>query len=386
MSGDRILEILSTLVAFDTTSRNSNLPLIDWAEDYLEALGFRCERIPDATGRKANLWATIGPDGVPGVIFSGHTDVVPVDGQSWSSDPFTLRVAGGRAYARGACDMKGFLAVCLAASASVAADKLARPIHLALSYDEEVGCIGARGIVDMIKRAAVKPVACLVGEPTLMQGVIGHKSKRSVRVAVRGKACHSALAPHGVNAVEYGARLVAEIARIGERLATQGPRDALYDVPHSTTHVGTFKGGTALNIVADVADFVFEVRTIGADDADALVEEVIRFARVELEPRMQAVDPRAGFDFDIFAGFPGLDTSPNDPVVALSRSVGVKGELSKVAFGTEAGLYSVLGGVPSIIVGPGSIEQAHKPDEWVAVDQLHECRGLVDRLMQWCRT
>ncbi|HZP78163.1 MAG TPA: acetylornithine deacetylase [Pseudolabrys sp.] len=384
MSGDRILEILSTLVAFDTTSRNSNLPLIDWAEQHLSSHGFRCERIPDATGRKANLWASIGPADVPGVIFSGHTDVVPVDGQSWSSDPFKLRVDNGRAYARGACDMKGFVAVCLAASEAVKEDKLARPIHLALSYDEEVGCIGARGIVEMLKQAKVKPAACLVGEPTLMRGVIGHKSKRSVRVAVRGKACHSALAPQGVNAVEWGSRLIAEIARIGDRLASEGPRDPLYDVPHSTAHVGIFHGGTALNIVPDAADFVFEVRTVGADDADALVAEVMRYAREQLEPRMQAVDPQAGFAFDIFAGFPGLDTKPDDPLVGLTRSLGVDGELRKVAFGTEAGLYSVIAGVPSIIVGPGSIEQAHKPDEWVEIDQLQQCRGLVDRLMAWC--
>lgn len=381
---DRIVAILSTLVAFDTTSRNSNLPLIDWAEDLLRPLGFACERIPDASGAKANLWATIGPADRPGYVLSGHTDAVPVDGQGWTGDPFRLRPADGRLYGRGACDMKGFLAVCLALADRMAARPLERPIHLAFSYDEEIGCVGARGLVALIAERSVKPAACFVGEPTGMQVVIGHKGKRSVRAKVRGRTCHSALAPQGVNAVEWGARLVAEIRRIGDRLVAEGPRDELYDVPHSTGHVGVFRGGTALNIVPDEAEIVFEFRTVAADDPDALVSEVVQHARTVLEPAMRAVDAAAGFSFDTYAGFPGLDASPDAAVVTLAKALAGRNDHGKVAFGTEAGLYDE-GGVPTVIVGPGSIEQAHKADEWIEGAELERCAAFVERLIERCR-
>jgi acetylornithine deacetylase len=384
MSLDRIVDILSTLVAFDTTSRNSNLALIGWVEDALRPLGFTCERIPDASGAKANLWATIGPTDRPGFVLSGHTDAVPVDGQDWSSDPFRLREEGGRLYGRGACDMKGFLAVCLALADRMATEPLRRPIHLAFSYDEEVGCVGARDLAAWIGGRAVTPEACFVGEPTGMGVVIGHKGKRSVRAAVRGATCHSALAPRGVNAVEWGARLVAEIRRIGDRLAAEGPRDELYDVPHSTGHVGVFRGGTALNIVPDEAEIVFEFRTIAADDPDALVAEVVEHARAVLEPAMRAVVPSAGFSFDTYAGFPGLDASPDAAIVTLAKSLAGRNDHAKVAFGTEAGLFDGAG-MPTVIIGPGSIEQAHKADEWIETAELERCATFVERLIERCR-
>jgi acetylornithine deacetylase len=385
MSLDRILEILSALVAFDTTSRNSNLAIIDWIERHLGGLGFESERIYDASGQKANLYATIGPPDVPGYILSGHTDVVPVDGQEWSSDPFALRVEGGRAYGRGACDMKGFLAVCLAAAEMMRASKLERPIHLAFSYDEEVGCAGARGMVEWLRDGPLKPEACFVGEPTGMGVVIGHKSKRSVRVRVRGRTCHSSLAPQGVNAAAYAARLVAEIARLAEHLATEGARDALYDVPYSTPHVGVLRGGTALNIVPDEAEILFEIRTIGADDPVALVEEIARYARKELEPRMRAVDPAAGINFDVYAAVIGLDTAPDEPVVTLAKTLAGRNEHAKVAFGTEGGLFQTVARIPTVVIGPGSIDQAHKADEWIALSELAKCAGFVERLVERCR-
>jgi acetylornithine deacetylase len=385
MSLDRILEILSALVAFDTTSRNSNLSIIDWIERHLDRLGFANERIHDATGRKANLYATIGPADVPGYILSGHTDVVPIDGQEWSSDPFSLRVADGRAYARGACDMKGFLAVCLAAAEGMSRENLTRPIHLAFSYDEEVGCIGARGIVERLAQRPVRPLACFVGEPTRMGVVIGHKGKRSVRVRVRGFTCHSSLAPQGVNAAEFAALLVTHIRGLADWLATEGARDEMYDVPFSTPHVGVLRGGTALNIVPDEAEIVFEVRSIGADDPDKLVAGIIEHARDTLEPRMKAVDPATGFDFDLFAGFPGLDTAPEAAVVTLAKSLAGSNRHSKVAFGTEAGLFQAIAGVPSVVIGPGSIDQAHKADEWIALSELEKCAGFVGRLVESCR-
>jgi acetylornithine deacetylase len=372
-------------VAFDTTRRNTNLPLIDWVEDYLRPFGFTFERIFDPTGLKANLWATIGPPDVPGFILSGHTDVVPVDGQSWTSDPFRLREDSGRLYGRGACDMKGFLAVCLAAARQMAEGELARPIHLAFSYDEEVGCVGARGIVERLDRSPVRPAACFVGEPTRMGVVIGHKGKRSVRVRIRGLTCHSSLAPRGVNAVEIGARLVTEISRIAEALAREGARDDLYDIPHSTGHVGVLTGGTALNIVPDECEILFEFRTIGTDDPDELVGRIRTYARTVLEPRMKAVAPSAGIDFDVYAGFPGLDTAQDAEIVTLAKSLVGRNDHAKVAYGTEAGLFGEVAGIPTVIVGPGSIEQAHKADEWIEIVQLAGCAAFVGRLVERCR-
>lgn len=380
MDIEGVIAVLSRLVAFDTVSRNSNLPLIDWVEDYLRALGFTLDRLPDPTGQKATLFATIGPAHRPGYVLSGHTDVVPVDGQAWTSDPFTLRRDGGRLYGRGACDMKGFLAVCLAAAPRMAEVRLEKPIHLAFSYDEEVGCLGVRSLVQRLADAKVKPEACFVGEPTGMGVVIGHKGKRSVRATVRGLTCHSSLAPKGVNAAEFGALLAAEISRIGGRLMRDGARDALYDVPHSTGHVGVLRGGTALNIVPDLCELLFEFRVIGGDDADRLVDEVITFARKELEPRMQAVDRSCGIDFDVFAGFPGLDTAPDAEVVTLAKTLAGRNDHSKVAYGTEAGLFQAAG-IPTVILGPGSIEQAHKADEWISIEQLERCAAFVARLV-----
>lgn len=389
-----ILAILRRLVGFDTTSHKSNLALIDWAEDHLAARGFRSERLPDASGEKASLYATIGPEGVPGYVLSGHTDTVPVEGQAWASDPFAVRREarpdGDRVYGRGVCDMKGFLAVCLAGAdlMRARADRLARPIHLALSYDEEVGCTGVRDLVERLAGAAVRPAGCFVGEPSEMGVVVGHKGKRSVRVRVRGATCHSSLAPRGVNAVEWGARLVAEIRRLADGLAERGARDALYDVAHSTGHVGVFRGGTALNIVPDEAEIVFEFRTIGADDPDALVAEVRDHAERVLAPAMRAVAgtdaSESGFAFDVFAGFPGLDTAPEAEITALAKRLARRNEHAKVAYGTEAGLFSAVAGVPSIVVGPGSIEQAHKADEWIAVAELAACARFVERLVDHC--
>jgi acetylornithine deacetylase len=384
MNSGRILEILSTLVAFDTTSRNSNLALLDWVESYLTDLGFASERVYDATGLKANLWTTIGPRDVPGFILSGHTDVVPVEGQNWSSDPFRLRPDNGRVYGRGAADMKGFLAACLAMAPTMRNATLARPIHLAFSYDEEVGCVGVRGLVERLRDRPVRPEACFVGEPTGMQVAIGHKGKRSVRVEVRGATCHSSLAPFGVNAVEWGARLVAEIRALADRLAASGPRDELYDVPHSTAHVGLFRGGTALNIVPDQAEIVFEVRTIGNDDPDTLVGELVRHARQVLEPPMKRVDAGAGFDFDLYAGFPGLDTAPDAEVVTFAKALAGCNDHAKVAYGTEGGLFNKIAGIPTIIIGPGSIDQAHKADEWIEVAELEKCAGFIGRLIERC--
>ena len=375
--------VLAALVGFDTTSRHSNLALVEWVEAYLERHGVPSFRVANAAGDKANLFATIGPEGVPGVILSGHTDTVPVDGQDWSSDPFVLTERDGRLHGRGTTDMKGFLACCLAAVPAMRAAPLTRPIHLALSYDEEVGCLGVVGLIERLADEGRRFEACLVGEPTSMQVVTAHKAKRSLRATVRGLSCHSSLAPEGVNAVSYAARLVARIDAIGARLA-DGPSDALYDTPASTAHVGTFTGGTALNIVPDRAEIVFEFRVLPGEDADGPVDEIVAHAKETLEPEMRARHAGAGIELETLAAFPGLDTSDDADVVALAKGLARRNDHAKVAFGTEGGRFADGLGVPTVVVGPGSIAQAHVPDEFVAASELRRCEAFLERLVHRC--
>lgn len=378
------VSILSALVGFDTTSRNSNLDLLTWVERFLDGHGVRGERIPAADGRKANLWVTLGPSDRPGYVLSGHTDVVPIDGQNWSSDPFRLTQRGTRLYGRGTTDMKGFLAACLSRVPAMARRKLARPIHLAFSYDEEVGCIGVRSLTARLGASALKPLGCFVGEPTGMDVVIGHKSKRNFRVTAKGRSCHSSLAPYGVNAVAHLADFVARLHAIGESFAVSGARDELYDVPFTTLHVGTFQGGTALNIVPDRAEAICEVRAIAADDPDAIIEQLRACIGNLIVPRMQAVDVEAGMEIEVFSGIPGLDTPADAPITTFAKALAGRNRHSKVAYGTEAGLFQHQAGIPTVIVGPGDIAQAHKPDEYIEVDQLQACGAFIDRLIDAC--
>ncbi len=384
VSGETAIAILARLVAFDTTSRNSNLPLIDWVESYLASHGVASERIIDGTGLKASLYATIGPRDRGGHVLSGHTDVVPVDGQSWTRDPFTLTRIGSRLVGRGTCDMKGFLACALAAVPTFVAAELKTPVHLAFSYDEEVGCTGVRPLLQLLAERPHKPVGAIIGEPSSMQVVIGHKGKRSIRAKVHGTTAHSSLAPQAVNAVHYGARLVARLHDMAERLEQSGTRDMLYDIAHSTAHVGIFNGGAALNIVPNEAELVFEFRTIGQDDPDALVAEIQAYGRDVLEPQMRKIAPEAGISFDVFAGFPGLDTAPDAPVVTLAKKLAARNDHAKVAYGTEAGLFDAMAGIPSVICGPGSIEQAHKADEFIEVSEMEACCAFLDKLVAHC--
>jgi acetylornithine deacetylase len=376
-------EILAVLVSFDTTSRNSNLPLIDWVEQYLGGLGVACERVPDETGQKSNLWATIGPAGSPGYILSGHTDTVPVDGQDWSADPFRLVERDRRLYGRGTCDMKGFVACCLAAVPDMQAAKLRQPLHLAFSYDEEVGCLGVRRLIARLRERPTLPMACFVGEPTSMEVVVGHKSKRSYWVTVRGRTCHSSLAPQGVNAVEYAAKLIVKIRDISDRQRREGPRDALYDVPFTTGHTGLVEGGMALNVVPDLCKFVFEFRAVPGDDPTRLAGEVQAYAANVLEPEMREVAPESGIAFDPRPHQAGLETEPEAEVVVLAKKFAGRNGHSKVAYGTEAGLFQA-GDIPSVVIGPGSIEQAHKADEFIAISELEKCGAFLGRLIAHC--
>ncbi len=377
-------DILATLIAFDTVSHKSNLDLIAWVEEYLERHGVASSRVYDDTGEKANLIATIGPKDAPGIILSGHVDVVPVEGQPWSTDPFEATVIDGKVYGRGSSDMKGFCACVLAAVPQMVAANLTTPLHILLSYDEEIGCIGVRGAIQQIAEWPVLPRACIVGEPTMMQVVIGHKTKRSIRVTVRGKTGHSSLAPDFVNAVEYAARLTVFISDIGRELATSGAVDPLYDVGHTTAHVGMLHGGTQLNIVPDEAVFDFEFRAVGEDDADALVARVEEYAREVLEPMMRAVDPAAGINFHTISEVDGLDTAPEADVVAFAKGLANRNDHAKVAFGTEGGLFQTMADIPTVVIGPGDIGRAHKADEYIRLDELHAGTAFIERLIGRC--
>jgi acetylornithine deacetylase len=376
-------DILTALVSFDTVSRNSNLDLIAWVEGYLNNLGVKHERVYDETGQKSNLWATLGPKNEPGYILSGHTDVVPVDDQTWTDSPFRLTERDGKLFGRGSCDMKGYVACCLAAVPDMLQANLKKPLHLAFSYDEEVGCWGVRRMIPKIVEGVAKPIACFVGEPTEMDVVIGHKGKRSFKVVVHGRTCHSSQAPLGVNAVEYAARVIAKIRDISDRMATSGARDDLYDIPFTTGHTGYLHGGTALNIVPDHATFEFEFRVLSVDKSDTLTKEVIDYAKNVLEPEMKKVAPEAGFDFQDRGEFAGLDTTPDAEVTLLAKQLTGRNSHSKVAYGTEGGLFSKAG-IPTVVCGPGNIDQAHKADEFLKITELEKCGQFLDRLIALC--
>ncbi|WP_454916361.1 acetylornithine deacetylase [Xanthobacter sediminis] len=384
MAADLTLDWLKRLVGFDTTSRNSNLALVEAVEDFFRARAVAFERVEDEAQGKAALIATIGPREVPGIVLSGHTDVVPVDGQAWTADPFTLTARDGRLYGRGACDMKGFLSVCLGLVPEMQARRLTKPIHLAFSYDEEVGCLGVRPLLAHMLARGYRPEGCIVGEPTLMQVVVGHKAKRSLRTIVTGRGGHSSRAPELVNAVEAAALVAARVSTLGARLKREGRHDALYDIPTSTAHVGTLHGGTALNIVPDHAVMDWEVRALPEEDIDAFVAEVIDYARSELEPAMKARAPEAGIDFRITAAFPGLSADPGAPIAALAKRWAGRNDHAKVAYGTEAGLFVEMADIPTVVCGPGSIVQAHQPDEYVELSQIEACEAFVRKVIDYC--
>ena len=375
------LALISTLVGFDTVSAKSNLALIEFLSGRLAEHGVEARLVHDETGGKANLYATIGPQDRPGVMLSGHSDVVPVAGQDWSSDPFTVRQGDGRLYGRGTADMKSFLAVALAHVPAMVAADLKTPIHLAVSYDEEVGCIGVRRLLDMLNGLPVKPAICIIGEPTGMKVIVGHKGKRATRVHVSGLECHSSLAPQGVNAVDYAAELVVFLRRLARRQAEAGRSDPAYEVPTTTIHTGRITGGTALNIVPKDCHFDFEIRNLPEEDPEPLMEEVRRFARERLEPEMRAVSPDCGIAFEALSGYPGLDTDPGEEVVSFVKSLAGANRHGKISFGTEGGLFQRTAGIPTVVCGPGEIAQAHKPDEWIALDQISLAERFMARLI-----
>jgi acetylornithine deacetylase len=373
------LSCLASLIGFDTTSRNSNLACIDWARALLEGAGARTRTDWNEDRTKANLFATFG-EGPGGIVFSGHTDVVPVDGQVWASDPFRLDIRDGKAFGRGACDMKGFVAVVLGHAGDYAAAARREPIHVALTYDEERGCLGIPHLIADLARAGIKPSGALIGEPTSMRLVSAHKGGRVFRCRVRGKAAHSSLTHTAVNAIQAAARVIARIDEMARRYQSEGLRVEGFDVPFTTISSNMISGGTAGNIVPAEAEFQFEFRFVPGDDPDAIIAEVRHFAETEVEPRMKAIDPACGFEFIEVNRVPGLAAKETDAIFRLVHDLLPDKRVEKVAYGTEASFFQAYG-VPSVVCGPGSIEQAHKADEYVTLEQLAACERLVEGMV-----
>ncbi|MDN7723457.1 acetylornithine deacetylase [Burkholderia gladioli] len=380
-------ELLGKLIGFATVSRDSNLALIDFIRDYLTSFGVESELFYNDERSKANLFATIGPRDRGGVVLSGHTDVVPVDGQAWSVEPFRMSERDGKLYGRGTADMKGFLASVLAAVPAFVerAHELSMPVHLAFSYDEEVGCLGVRPMLAELERREPRPRLCLIGEPTELKPVLGHKGKLAMRCHVKGAACHSAYAPYGVNAIEYAARLIGQLGEIGRRLAEPEHHDARFDPPFSTVQTGVIKGGRALNIVPAECEFDFEVRALPDYDAREVADDLRAYADAELLPRMQAVQPDTDIRFQPLSAYPGLATSPDSEAAQLLALLSGSTEFGTVAFGTEGGLFE-RAGIPTVVCGPGSMDQGHKPDEFVSLEQLQRCDAMLARLVEHLAT
>lgn len=382
MSEPRSRALLASLVGFATVSRDSNLALIEFVRDYLQGLGVDCELIYNAERSKANLLASMGPQVAGGIVLSGHTDVVPVDGQAWTVEPFCLSEADGKLFGRGTADMKGYLASVLAAVPVFLASDLRRPVHLALSYDEEVGCLGVRSLLERLPQRIPAPAMCLIGEPTELKPVLGHKGKLAMRCHVRGAACHSAYAPSGVNAIEQAARLIGRLGEIGATLAEPELQDPCFDPAYSTVQVGVIQGGTALNIVPADCRFDFEVRALPDFAPQAVVDELQHYAQTTLLPAMQAIKPETSIRFEQLSAYPGLATAQDSAAARLIAQLCGSDAFSTVAFGTEGGLFDAAG-IATVVCGPGSMEQGHKPDEFVSVEQLHACDRLMDRLAAW---
>ena len=378
------LDLLDRLVAFPTVSRDPNRALIDFARQYLADRGVEAELFEAEDGRKANLFATIGPPDVAGVLLSGHTDVVPVDGQTWTTDPFRLAVNKGRAFGRGTTDMKGFIASVLHLVDRIDSGSLRTPIHLAFSHDEETGCVGVRPMIASLAARGLRPRCAIVGEPTSMRIATGHKGKIGARATCCGVAAHSALAPTALNAIHLACDFVAGVRTRQDELARHGARDPDYDVPYTTLHVGKIMGGTALNIVPDRCTVDFEIRNIAADDAEAILNGLMD-ATGTIASRSRPAFPDADIGIEVFNRYPGLATPRDAEVVRFVADLVGASDTCKVAFGTEGGLFTEQLGVPVVVCGPGSMDQGHKPDEFIALDQLEACDRMMDRLLERCR-
>lgn len=377
------LELLERLVSFDTESSRSNLALIDFIEDYLSAWGVSTLRVPNREGDKAAIFATIGPPDLGGVLLSGHTDVVPVAGQSWTSDPFRLRLEAGRAYGRGAVDMKGFCALVLALVPDFQAANLKTPIHILLSYDEETTCLGPVDTIRRFGRNLPMPRAAIVGEPTDLEVADAHKGVITFNTVVHGAEAHSAKPALGANAVSVAAELVCELNRIGDEMIERGDPTGRFDPPHATVHVGTIAGGTARNILAKECRFHWEVRGVPGLDPDEIPARLDRFAEEVALPRLNRYGPYGRIETAIDVSVPGLTPEPGSEAERLALRLAGRNRTVSVPFATEAGRFQEAG-VPTIVCGPGSIDQAHQPDEYITLDALAAGEAFLRRLAAYC--
>jgi acetylornithine deacetylase len=385
MPSPAALEMIDRLIAFPTVSRDSNLGLIEFARDHLARLGVRPHLVYDASRRKANLFATLADDGAAvrtgGIVLSGHTDTVPVDGQDWSSDPFRAHHAEGRIHGRGTADMKGFIAIALAWVPRFLAEQASMPIHLSLTFDEETTFLGVRGLVADLAERGIRPAGCIIGEPTDMRAIVAHKGKRDFCCMVRGREAHSSLTPTAVNAIEYAAQLITFIRALAERHAREEPRDDRFAVPHSTLQTGVIQGGTATNIVPRDCTFEFEMRNIPATPHDTLTQPIADYARNELVPRMRAVAPEADIALKMGLDLPAYGIAADAPLVRWAMELAQTARLGTgaVSFATEAPVFQSAG-IPTVVLGPGSIDQAHKPDEYITLEQVAACEQFFERL------
>ncbi len=376
--------ILERLVAFDTVSAKSNLDLVGWVADYLDGWGIDSVLTQNADGAKANLYATVGSGERGGVILSGHTDVVPVAGQAWTSDPFRLEARGERLYGRGAADMKGFIALVLAMAPQALAAPLEIPLHIALSYDEEVGCLGVPALIRSLPEGAARPLLAIIGEPTGMQVANAHKGIHFLRTRLTGHDAHSSMPERGVNAIAAAAEIIVEIGRLAAECRVAPGADRRFDPPYTSFNIGRIAGGAAVNIIARDCAFDWEFRPVPGEDAAALRRRIDDFVTADLLPRMRARHPEATIETETAALVPPLVPDPASPAEALARHLTGAYEATTIAFATEAGLFQAAG-IPAVICGPGSIEVAHQPDEFITRDQLAAGAAFLDRLLAWAR-
>ncbi len=379
------IEMLGHLIAFDTVSSKSNLELIAFVEAYLAEFGIASRRTVSPDGEKANLYATIGPADAGGIVLSGHTDVVPVVGQPWTSDPFVMTRRDGRLYGRGTSDMKAFIAVCLALAPQAARAPLRKPLHFAFSFDEEVGCTGVGHLIEDVTRNLPMPAAVIIGEPTDMKLVNAHKGGYGFRTTVTGKEAHSSQLHRAGHAVYAAIDLIQFVRRIAEEKRQAAQPDSPFDPPYSTLHVGTIDGGTALNIVPRQCVFEWEMRPLPGDDAEDVLARFNRYAESEVLPRLRETAPEADIATEVQAAVPPLEPEPDSPAEALVRLLTGANRSHVVSYCTEGGLFQ-RAGLPTVICGPGSIDQAHKPDEFIEPVQIAACEDFVRRLMEWAAT
>ncbi len=380
------LAMIDRLIAFPTVSRDSNLGLIEYARDYLAGLGLRPHLVYESTRKKANLFCSLADDDAAvktrGIVLSGHTDTVPVDGQEWSSDPFKPDHRDGRIHGRGSADMKGFIAIALAWAPRFLAAQSRLPIHLSLTFDEETSFLGVKTLVADLAERGVKPAGCIIGEPTDMQAIVAHKGKRDYCCRVRGREAHSALTPTAVNAVEYSAQIIAFIRQLADRMARDEPKDARFEVPHSTLQTGVIHGGIATNVVPKDCEFFFEMRNVPGTPHDAMSTQILDYAK-GLLPDMRRIAPEADIAFDMGLDLPAFGIAPEAPLVKWAQELARTAHLGAgaVGFATEASLFANAG-IPTVVLGPGSIAQAHKPDEYISYAQIAACEQFFGRLTE----